>query len=44
MRSYVQGVAGGGNTADEIERLAQLQAQGAITQEEFTQAKAKLLT
>ena len=44
MRSYVQGVAGGGNTADEIERLAQLQAQGAITQEEYTQAKAKLLT
>ena len=44
MRSYVQDVAGGGSTADEIERLAQLQAQGAITDEEFRQAKAKLLT
>ena len=43
MRSYVQGVAGGGSTADEIERLAQLQSQGAITEEEFRQAKAKLL-
>ena len=44
VRSYVQGVAGGGSTADEIERLAQLQSQGAITDEEFRQAKAKLLT
>jgi ABC-type multidrug transport system fused ATPase/permease subunit len=43
MRSYVQDVAGGGSTADEIERLAQLQSQGAITDEEFRAAKAKLL-
>ncbi len=43
MRSYVQDVAGGGSTAEEIERLAALQAQGAITEEEFRQAKAKLL-
>ncbi len=43
MRSYVQEVSGGGSTADEIERLAQLQSQGAITEEEFRQAKAKLL-
>jgi hypothetical protein len=42
VRSYVQDVAGGG-TADEIERLAQLQSQGAITDEEFRAAKAKLL-
>ncbi len=42
-RSYVQEVAGGGSTADEIERLAALQSQGAITEEEFRQAKAKLL-
>jgi uncharacterized membrane protein len=41
-RSYIQDVAGGG-TAAEIERLAALQAQGAITDEEFAQAKAKLL-
>ena len=44
MRSYVQGVAGTGNsTAEEIERLSQLQQQGVITEEEFGQAKAKLL-
>ena len=43
MRSYVQDVAGSGSTADEIERLAKLQSQGAITEEEFRQAKAKLL-
>jgi hypothetical protein len=44
MRSYVQEVAGGGSTAAEIERLAQLQQQGAITDEEFSRAKAKLLS
>jgi multidrug resistance efflux pump len=43
MRSYVKDVASTGGTADEIERLAQLQATGAITEEEFRQAKAKLL-
>jgi ABC-type multidrug transport system fused ATPase/permease subunit len=36
MREYVQGAA-------EIERLAQLRTQGAITDDEFQQAKAKLL-
>jgi len=43
LRGYVQEAAGGGSTADEIERLAKLQSQGAITEEEFRQAKAKLL-
>jgi ABC-type multidrug transport system fused ATPase/permease subunit len=43
MRSYVKDVASSSSTADEIERLAQLQASGAITEEEFRQAKAKLL-
>jgi hypothetical protein len=45
MRSYVQSVAGSGgtSTADEIGRLAQLKDQGAISDEEFQQAKAKLL-
>jgi Phospholipase_D-nuclease N-terminal/Short C-terminal domain len=43
-RAYIQDVAGsGGSTADEIERLAALQSQGAITEEEFRTAKAKLL-
>jgi predicted membrane channel-forming protein YqfA (hemolysin III family) len=43
MRTYVQDVAAGGSAADEIERLAALHAQGTITEEEFRQAKAKLL-
>jgi hypothetical protein len=44
FRSYVQDVAGGStSTAAEIEKLAQLHGQGAISDEEFQQAKAKLL-
>jgi hypothetical protein len=44
MRSYVREVAGSStSTAAEIEQLAQLQKQGAITDEEFRHAKAKLL-
>jgi hypothetical protein len=43
MRQYVQSVAGQGSAADEIERLHKLQVDGAITPEEFQQAKAKLL-
>ena len=44
MRAYVQSVAGGSGTAGEIERLHQLNQQGAISNEEFAQAKAKLLS
>ncbi|WP_395693676.1 SHOCT domain-containing protein [Nocardioides sp.] len=46
MREYVQSVAGtSGSTsaAEEIARLHDLQQQGAISQEEFEAAKAKLL-
>lgn len=44
MRSYVQSVAGPGtSTAEEIGRLAELKASGAISEDEFQQAKAKLL-
>ena len=44
MRAYVQSVAGSGSSAaGEIERLHQLNQQGAISDEEFAQAKAKLL-
>lgn len=44
MRAYVQSVAGSGSsTASEIERLHQLNQQGAISDAEFAQAKAKLL-
>ena len=43
-RQYVQSVAGsGGGSADEIERLAKLKADGVITQEEFDAGKAKAL-
>ena len=43
VREYVQSVAGHSSTADEIQRLHELQTKGAITPEEFQQAKAKLL-
>ena len=46
MKDYIlsttQG-AGGGGAAGEIEKLAALKAQGAITEEEFQAAKAKAL-
>ena len=39
-----EGVAGGmGGQTSEIERLAQLHASGALSDEEFTAAKAKIL-
>jgi len=46
MRSYVQSVAGssgGTSTAAEIKGLAELRDSGALSEEEFAQAKAKLL-
>ena len=35
--------SGGGDSADEIQRLADLHASGALTDEEFAAAKAKAL-
>ena len=46
FRSYVQETAASGGstgTADELAKLADLQAQGVITEAEFAQQKAKLL-
>src|SRR4051794_32671903 len=44
LRAYVQDAAGsGGTAADEIAKLAELRSQGAITDAEFQQAKAKAL-
>ena len=45
MRRYVQDVAGssGTSSADEIARLADLKAQGVISEAEFQQGKAKAL-
>jgi Short C-terminal domain len=47
FRSYVQEAAttsGGGGTADELAKLADLRDRGVITPEEFAQQKAKILT
>jgi hypothetical protein len=43
MRAYVQDAAGTTDTADELAKLADLQRQGAITDDEFAAQKAKLL-
>jgi hypothetical protein len=44
MRSYIQDAAGTApSPAAEVERLANLHAQGALTDEEFTAMKAKAL-
>jgi multidrug resistance efflux pump len=43
MRSYVQSVAGSPSAADEIARLAELRDKGALSEEEFQAAKAKVL-
>jgi ABC-type multidrug transport system fused ATPase/permease subunit len=45
FRSYVQDVAGSGpNSADELAKLADLKAKGVITDAEFEQQKAKILS
>jgi hypothetical protein len=45
FRSYVQEAAGsGGGTADELAKLADLKAKGVLTDDEFAQQKAKLLS
>jgi hypothetical protein len=44
MNDYIRTTAGsGGGTADEIAKLAGLRDQGALTEQEFAQQKAKLL-
>ena len=43
MRQYVQNVASSGTAADELQKLADLRAQGVISEEEFQAAKAKAL-
>ncbi|WP_327281708.1 MULTISPECIES: SHOCT domain-containing protein [unclassified Streptomyces] len=48
FQDYIRQTAGtepaGGSGADELAKLADLKARGAITEEEFQQAKTKLLT
>ena len=44
FRSYVRQSAGSGSQAEELSRLADLKNRGEITEAEFEQAKAKVLT
>ena len=44
QENYIRSVAGGGGTADELEKLAKLHDSGKLTDEEFQAQKAKLLT
>jgi hypothetical protein len=44
FRTYVQQAAGSSGTADELAKLADLKAKGTISDAEFEQAKAKLLS
>ena len=44
FRSYVQEAAGPTNSADQLAKLADLKASGAISDQEFQTAKAKLLS
>jgi hypothetical protein len=43
VQAYIRQTAGSGTTAEELSKLASLQAQGVITDAEFAQQKAKLL-
>lgn len=43
FEEYVRSTAGGGGTADELAKLADLKAQGVISEDEFAAQKAKLL-
>jgi hypothetical protein len=41
--SYIRGVASAPSTTEELARLAQLHETGALTDEEFTSQKARIL-
>jgi hypothetical protein len=43
LRSWVQETGGGGSTADELAKLADLRTKGVINDDEFDRAKSKLL-
>lgn len=44
QRDYIQGVAGSGGSAEELEKLAKLHQQGVLTDDEFAAQKAKILS
>jgi hypothetical protein len=43
LRAWVHETGGGGSTADELAKLADLKAKGVINDDEFDRAKSKLL-
>jgi hypothetical protein len=43
QRDYIQEAAGGGGSADELAKLADLKDKGVLTDDEFAAQKAKLL-
>ena len=43
-QDYIRSVAGGSSTADEIAKLSELHTKGVLTDAEFAQQKAKLLS
>jgi uncharacterized membrane protein YcjF (UPF0283 family) len=43
FESYVRQTAGGGSSVDELHKLSELKQRGDLTQQEFDQAKARLL-
>ena len=43
MDSYIRSAAGSASSADELAKLAELNKQGVLTDEEFVQQKSKLL-
>ena len=43
FREYVRQTAGGGGSADEIAKLAELHSAGKLTDDEYAQAKAKAI-
>jgi hypothetical protein len=43
-RAYIREAAGSGSTADELDKLARLRQDGTISEQEFEQQKAKLLS
>jgi hypothetical protein len=44
FRTYVQDAAGSGGTADELAKLSELHKSGVLSDDEFAQQKAKLLS
>jgi ABC-type multidrug transport system fused ATPase/permease subunit len=44
MRAYIQDATGTNSPANQVAQLAQLRDQGLITEEQFEQGKAKILT